>query len=362
LDRAVQEIGIDSSDDLVRQYLTDAGLETESAVEVVVGPGLTNLQGRLLSQVAKAALGPVVNRTIVADNGHGKAIAPPNEDEFGVFLYSTLNGYQSLASPTRLYAVRGISQSPCLSPSGQGLVLSDDEGNVTAELLPNALYIHHNVLTVATVPELAVLTAILEQAAKSIPSLPEMEALTRQEFEDTCLRLLSVNAGCDPAASYSSTYRGRYHDAIAGLAQSERNVQALKRSDERFGEEFDALRSISKVAAAYFSGAEMIVSTNTLYCVNPDTRIRHEIGAMQIHFDLKCGEVRWYNNTRQVGGHHAPHVGANGKACLGNMAGTYESLIRAGQVAAAVEAAIGFVESVNHEDSWGRTIAAWPRA
>jgi hypothetical protein len=59
---------------------------------------------------------------------------------------------------------------------------------------------------------------------------------------------------------------------------------------------------------------------------------------------------------------NAPHVDAEGKACLGNMKEVFSQLLAERQYAAVVEAAIAFVEAANPDDTWGKHIDKWPRA
>lgn len=137
---------------------------------------------------------------------------------------------------------------------------------------------------------------------------------------------------------------------------------------EKYAKEFDKFLTIPKVKNVEAGDGVVKVFTDTLYCVDPRTKVRHEIGAFRIEIYTNGANngVRWFNLTRRVDGHsdkmHAPHVFSEGNACFGNTAESFAELIGSYEFAACAMLAIQFVESVNVDDTAGRHIDKWPVA
>jgi hypothetical protein len=110
------------------------------------------------------------------------------------------------------------------------------------------------------------------------------------------------------------------------------------------------------------------VYTTELLCKDPRTEATHFIGNFKIYInfrnDPEHDSVVWINRIQRVqtpiGVMEAPHVLAEGGACLGNMTGVFEDLISRGQYSTAVVMAIAFIETVNVTDDWGKHVNLWP--
>lgn len=151
---------------------------------------------------------------------------------------------------------------------------------------------------------------------------------------------------------------------------SERKLEQLEASKggqlSEYGLEFDKLLQVPKVIRVEAKEGKVNVFTDVLFCTDPRSGIRHEIGAFRIELDTTRGAPRWFNLTRQVAGYKesqmAPHIWASGEACLGNTAEIFPTLIGAFEFSAAAMVAIQFVESVNTDDPAGKHINKWPVA
>lgn len=140
---------------------------------------------------------------------------------------------------------------------------------------------------------------------------------------------------------------------------------AKKLDATQFGAELDAIKSLSAVEAVSFSPRKsgIIISTKVLKCIHPKTKAVHEIGAFDINVNIDAdinGALIWTNKTRTPNGKHAPHIGADGKAALGNMAEMLPEILGSGDLKLIAQIAIQFVESVNLSDEWGKTISDYP--
>ena len=135
-----------------------------------------------------------------------------------------------------------------------------------------------------------------------------------------------------------------------------------------YGKEFDKLLAVPKIRDVQIADGVVKVFTDVLFCTDPRTKVKHEIGAFRIEIFTNGGDVRWYNLTRKVRGYerwgecNAPHVNSRGEACLGTMAEIIPELVGNYEFAALAMVAIQFVESVNTADDAGKHIDKWPLA
>lgn len=156
---------------------------------------------------------------------------------------------------------------------------------------------------------------------------------------------------------------------VDGLRKKLPLIQGVSAQDiVGFGREFDKLMSLPKVKYVECApdGSIFRVFTTLLHCIDPRSKLKHEIGEFKIEINANTSQVKWYNLTRRItgmeAGMQAPHVYAAGHACLGNTAETFPDLIARYELSVATMVAINFVESVNVQDAAGRHINKWPVA
>lgn len=213
--------------------------------------------------------------------------------------------------------------------------------------------------------------AVAQQwAAANVRFRAHTEKLNRKQYVLRCLQRTPKEGALrhSVAEGRRTVERLRKEFVQAVRTTREAEVRLEGRSPEilarTFGNDYDMLRSMDKVLRVRVTGLGISIYTTTLYCDVPEYGERYEIGRFRIELRFD-GKVRWYNLTRQfeeTGYRHAPHVGRNGKACLGNTEYIFPELIGSGEFAAAGLLAIQFVESVNLSDPWGRSVVYWPRA
>lgn len=107
------------------------------------------------------------------------------------------------------------------------------------------------------------------------------------------------------------------------------------------------------------------ITTAMLHCVDPRSKVEHEIGRFMINLNFTRSHVRWFNMdhvmTTPAGNNmQAPHIFNDGHACLGSWSETVSEMMAQGNLAIAVTGAIAIVESVNVADSAGQYISSWP--
>jgi len=276
-----------------------------------------------------------------------------------------------------------IQVDPSITPapaSGRSVPVFDCSGTILAEISSQGLKILSNVARWGSRLEAEALGQILLEAKKLLPFLAVQEArmgelvrgrkavadaavdkLTADLLQQSCIAQVSNLPAASPEASKSI---GQKLKTFQGQEQELLRLEA--HPDESLGEEFDQLFQLASVRDVKVEDDKLIVSTDKLYCIDPRSGRRHEIGAFDIHLptDSSNGAPTYFNRTRQVstpaGTMQAPHVRSDGWACLGNVGDLFPQLIAKREFSSAVQVAIAYIESVNVDDSWGKYIDYWP--
>lgn len=356
-----------------------------NAGPAVFEEGLQTRQSFIATTLLRTILVPALGRDIYLKECRGGTQEPWRDGMFHIFLHSASRVGDTVETSTRMFGVNRAKGARSYLPTGAGLPLVSDEGDIYGELVQDNLYIFlSDALGNGTRADAEFFArmavhardVILEEiqcqdAAQSTQIQSEKlakygtEVLLR-ERSGKALSQLQERAAELPKAqeAFGSTLRN--------LIAEQRDLTRLNGYPEQaLGAEFDAILAIKKVLDVEVTKSRIIVKTDTLYCVDPRSGKKHEIGQFEISirtsYDNDEQVVRWINKTRTVATPaqstmHAPHVSANGAACMGNTKGTFPMLVEKREFASVVELAIAFVESVNVSDTWGQHITCWPVA
>lgn len=357
--------------------------EPEAIVEVAKWDGAAQEK---FCAIAKEILGPVRPR-IVINVPHGTSTPPVTDGRFWVHVWSAAQGgtHRAKNSPEKIWGLRVDCRDAGFSALGDLTVESD--GYTVAEIVGENLYVFHDAVHHGGEDELKIFKKILEEAVLLLASSPEERAEIRKkqaELRRVASRTLYVK---ECGRRFEKTVAGTREAVTRGHADVESLQQQLVRriretrgaerkleqmlgtrggEEAKYASEFDKLVATRKVRDVVAEGGVIKVFTDTLYCTDPRSGKRHEIGAFRIEIQTDRGDVRWFNLTRQVKGYkegmQAPHVWSEGNACLGTAAEILPQLIGAYEFAAAAMVAIQFVESVNTDDRAGEHINRWPEA
>ncbi|HYD93182.1 MAG TPA: hypothetical protein VEB18_01850 [Candidatus Paceibacterota bacterium] len=308
-------------------------------------------------------------------------------NKFFVYFWCAPSG--SARDPIRESVFWGLSAGRPWSAwrhTGLGVRIEDDNEQVVGELVGNNLYILEALQFVEYQNAIPILRHILDEVVFQRTATEEERA---QRTRERALQLRpkfreAYVAACggrfkktiDSTKVAISTGKQKVDQltkdlvtAIRETAGAERKLEQLEAvgpsTFETYGLEFDRLVEIPKIRDVRVDNGVIKVFTDILYCVDPRTSIRHEIGAFRIDISIH-GSVQWHNLTRKVDGYkgqmNAPHIWNNGTACLGNMAEIIPDLIGRYEFAALAMVCIQFVESVNVDDPAGKMISNWPVA
>jgi hypothetical protein len=337
---------------------------------VVDSTGLSGRKLKVMAALVQEILAPVVRSNVTIHECDGRIAQPIEDGNFHIFLYSSATGFPCLDSPETILGFRLLRTEKPFAPSGFGASVVDDNGFIIGEVIGRNLFLHMHIMHFGSKSEAALLARLLTHVCDCGVIDSDEETIThmvRQQFVSECLRQFALNSGSDASAGETARAQSGFHDQLHALLHEELNLFQLKAApEEEIGREFDELTNFPNVVALDVDGSKIIVTTDNLYCVHPQTHVKYDIGAFKIHINTGSNTVQWFNQTRRVdGGHHrmnAPHVNGDGNACLGNTAEVFPQLIKKRELTSVVQLAIAFVESVNVKDTWGKHIGAWPKA
>jgi hypothetical protein len=332
---------------------------------------------KILSEV----LQPAIGKNILIDVPHGSRTNRrfvqdlAREDTFCVSLWSspdtgncvppiTAYGYQI---PTR--------DAGNFGPYMEGEPIVTDEGDEIAAVSDRMLCIYFDICHSEREENIAILKAICKQAARILVDGPsEYNAeLAREAYVKACSSRFDKTI--DQLTIQIKDYEDAVRDHQKNLLLAIRNSEMLKREIDSLSEgaveirdrlvrEFNALLRIPKIEFVKWRGNNMIARTKDLYCIDERTGCEHHIGKFDVFIDNTTTEARFINLTHKIHGYatdmNAPHVFADGRACLGNMQEVLPKLIATYEWSAAVQVCLAFLQSVNVADSAGTHINKWP--
>jgi len=321
-----------------------------------------------------------------------KSHAPENDGRVHVCIFSSPNYRTHRSMSQTLFGARLAWGRDCkiVRPSGEGLLIEDDAGNQVGELIGDSLYIHYPLSASADLrlswdgksvsvlfrkileETITIMTATPEEkAAREEDRRQKRRAASREAYMKACARRIEKTIeGTKRAIKDNETRVNQLQEELVKCIRegngARRKLEQLEASnagvEEGYGKEFDNLLEVDKVRDVRIEEGAIEVFTDILYCVDPRSKKKHEIGAFRIEVGLN-GQVRWFNLTRKINGHDAPHVfSGDGSACLGNMHEILPELVANYEFAALAMVAIQFIESVNTDDSAGKHISDWPVA
>ena len=343
-------------------------------------------------KLAQEILTPVIKRNVIISVPHGETKEPIIDGKFRIWIWSSPSGIGSRnqSTPKEMWGVKVDCADSSFAPSGEGVAIIDLNGWPAAELIGETnLYIHHDICHFGRDRELEIFRHILEETVVALTMPPKEKAErqkklaeekrkhARQAYAQECsARLQKSLAELENKISNDNEKMRELQQSIVNTIRSvkesklqlEHLASFRSRTHELYGQEFDKLLTVKGVRDVNISNGIITVFTDILYCVDPRTDKRHEIGAfrIEIYTDGSNDGVHWYNLTRLVEGYkkemQAPHVFPDGKACLGSAQEVFPELIANYEFAAVAMLAIQFVESVNTDDSAGKHIDKWPIA
>lgn len=346
------------------------GVPEAPARQSIADEGFADAEERaVIRATLHAFLSPYLRQEIHVKNCQGITQVPLDDGMFHVFFNSSPGGRPVETVPEKLLGFDLIRRDKAFGPSGLGVPLFEKDGFVYAELVGSNLYIHQHLLTYASRVEAKMLARLFIKVGQLLEKQEARRGgprYTEQDLQDELALILAGTAGATKKGEPVS--EAELSKALRESLNADLEVYRLEQSgSEELGREFDELCRVYKVRSVHVKQRTIVIETDTLYCVDPRSGKRHEIGEFKITIPMdNSTQVTWMNQTRtmRIDGRtmHAPHVSAHGHACFGNTQDIFPMLIKKREFASAVQLAIAFVESVNVSDGWGKGISQWPEA
>ncbi len=371
LKAAAQELRLDENlEKAIRRTKRDNQIADEKCETFAVScQGLPAHTSVIYSNLAKHLLIPLVQSDICVIESHGRPARIHNDNHFRIFVHATAGSTVKTPGPITLWGHHLLKKETAYAPSPVGIPLSDDEGKVFGEIVGRNLYIHSHFVFAGCREEIELVCKLfltVRQAIASGATTANREETLQQisdHFTKECLHQIMSAKAIEANRTELTNARRNVKSLLKRTAEKELVVQ---RGDSQIGDEFDEICKFASVKSVRIEQSKLIARTKTLYCVDPRTRITHEIGEFDIEIDVQKNTIRWFNKTRKVHGGNpnmnAPHVNADGLACFGNTKDLFPKLIASREITSALQLAIAFIESVNVNDNWGSHIGNWPVA
>lgn len=355
LKEVIVEEGTGIPEAATRQSIADEGFEDAGERAVV-------------RSTLHTFLSPFLSQEIHVKNCQGRTQRPLNDGMFHVFFNASPAGQPVEVPPKKLLGCDLIRQDKAFGPTGLGTPLFERNGFIYAELVGNNLYLHQYLLTHASKAEAKLLARLFIKVGKLVEKQESRRGGARFTEEDLKEELALIVDTVKVGKNDKPVTEQELSKALREAVNADAEMYRLEHSGaEELGREFDELCRVYKVRTVEVKEKSIVIMTDMLYCVDPRSGIRHEIGEFKITIPMDTSrEVTWLNQTRTIKMEsrtmHAPHVSSNGKACFGNTQDLFPMLIKKREFASAVQLAIAFVESVNTSDAWGKGISRFPEA
>ncbi len=342
---------------------------------------------RRVSYVVTRILTPVLGKKIILDVPHGHAHEYAERGAFQIYVWSTPDaGNQRNHRPPRSIWGYGVDcHDDGYQPSETALVgIPIRDGDwVVAELLPNALYIHHDLVHNGTDAELKIMARLLTEVATILVDPAGFEARIAQAREEATKRQQqifrrlierSIPGRSERQKDLIAVARMKIERTRSALFAAERELFGLENSaidpeevGKRFEEEISRLQhgGLEPIERVYFKNAggsipRLYGRTKEITSVDRETRRTHLLGRYEISLDFETGEIRFQNLDRQPRGCHGPHLNDKGYPCLGNIKDEMAGYLAHYEAEAAFTLAIAFLQSPDPNDVWGNHIRLFP--
>ncbi|MFA7337514.1 MAG: hypothetical protein WC028_12065 [Candidatus Obscuribacterales bacterium] len=327
----------------------------------------------ILVKLAQQVLGSFCQTQLTIVNCRGAisaALRAGVDDDLIIKFFSAPMETRRVKMPDFYWNSRTRDQSIVYSPSPLGVPIITADGYAVGELVGRVVYVYSEVIQTGTNEEALLWATFLLEARKLLLQLSEpgaCETALEEMFAWECTRQFKLREEHLPPSNFQlNSDREVFASALRASIFSQRIMyEQMAAPWLGLGEEFDAIMAIPKILDVTVKDNQVVVTTKALYCKDSRDNVNHLIGPFKIVIPASSSDgLRWYNQCTfsRPNGMNAPHVDAEGKACLGNMKEVFSQLLSARQYAAVVEAAIAFVEAANPDDTWGKHIDRWPRA
>lgn len=342
-----------------------SSLEKEANVEFIVGHGiaLTPAFATNAPKQVKTERPPVL---LIIDGfikEYEKKMAVVTPARFS-YHYESIENFPNIGVKVFPDSIYKKDFKPLVAPSGNIF-------GSTIFLSNNVICLHFDMMRV-TKKKYAekILSYFLRNGLFNLNLLPEPQVFDEKENNDHVEQniqqyikriTVDVENKLEEKRSKLTTLSGQIRSTLSEI-QDLSFILEGKSSTERMIDEMEKIRQMP--------GVEWVdLKDEVLRFLYRDVKIQskdklYDIGDIIIGINLTNMEVNFDNITRKVAGFKEgashPHDIGNGKMCLGELSSFVPQLATEMQFAYLAESLINFANSVNVDDSAGRSIVKWP--
>lgn len=333
--------------------------------------------------IARHILGPAIKREMSLMVPHGRYEPYTAEGPFRVLVWSSSDELyrRDEQPPDRIWDIPVLCRDPAHIPHRTDGVLLNYGRYAVAELLPNALYIHHDIVHHGCNEEFELFAEIMVRAAKLVANPEEYARYLEEAHAQAALR--EQNAFID-MVRLAASKRGQRQNGALKVAEkrarrlateyfsAERDVFALRQEkvdpavmEKRFIDEFEKLKTgkVNMIEGVTFDAKTpdfLTVHTKEIIAAHPrklgELRL---IGRCDAEYNLSTGDVRITNRDRTVplengGVAHTPHVFSTQArdVCLGNIRSELRAYIAHFEIEAAAVLTVAFLQSITDDGGY----------
>lgn len=345
-------------------------------------------EGRhVMGYIVSRALCPVLKRKVYFDVPHGRPSLYEERGAFQVRVWSTPHPKSEvkITPPSTIWGnyVDCRDSAFTITPHPLPSISIMDGDYAVAELLPNALYIHHDLVHQDTKDARTIMTKLCEKVVEVMADETNRDLVfknAKEMFEAgqrTAFRQL-VEVGI-PArynrhkdeikAAKEKAARARqvYFEAEREVYQIEHAMLDPAVVGKKLEEEIAKLQSgcVANIQTAVIDASkkdEPVLSgyTTPIIAVDKHNGDTYMLGAYRIDLHLDSGEIFFFNLERMVDNCQGPHIDEDGEPCLGNIDEDLVELVSHYEAEAAFTLAIAFLQNPNMDDHEGTRLRNYP--
>jgi len=326
---------------------------------------------------------------------HGTYRFPEGNGRTGLCIYVYSTPRETKSSP-RLSRAFGreiyYGAGYCLGPSGQGKIITDDEGHQLAEVLPWNIYILFDITHEDGLQE--VFQSILERAIpQAMPSdwneklkkIKEAEIARRNDEEKhqrelfqrdkEAFRSLYVRACCNrinqaqKSKKTQLTNSERQIEELTGrLVEVSREAEVIRAElaglesgttdfAEKFAKEFDQLYENESISRVSIDSEKIEVYTKDIIVQYRNAKYNFGPFLIKIYLSGRY-ELFALNTPRSSDALVHPHVAQGGQGCLGNISAEVSKLLARQEYVVLINLLIRFLQSYDSSNPY-RRIEEW---
>lgn len=348
--------------------------------------------------VIAAMLQSIIKRPVELTVPHTHRLPYKPDGPFQIYIWSSTPAGERIGIvPEKIWGIRVSVRDASYVPDARkdthwfknkekSVVLSD-RGYAVAELFPNALYVHHDLVHYGRPEELELFVELLNRCR---PFFLEPDAFEKYLQEAERIRLEQEARAFPLLVERSVEMRATRQKAAIEVA--ERNVKETKQAyfeaertlfaeqqvllnpdvmKERFLFEYTKLRDggVDFIEGVTFDPQDeedtVVLHTGEIVVEHPRRGSMHRLGKFDVTLKLATGGVFIFNRTRvlkQPDGReiHSPHIFRDGAVCLGNIEREMTSYIAHYELEAAAVLAVAFLQSVRNDESYLSRLELFP--